>query len=83
MPATAALTFEELKALDKQVAEGPTSDVARDAVFGAFVGGVVGLFDGGLIDGAVKGALTGAALSFVSHHWAKWVSEVEHEARGE
>jgi hypothetical protein len=79
----AALTFEELKALDKRVAEGPLSNVARDAAFGAFVGAVVGLLDGGVIGGAVKGAGAGAALSIVSHHWEKWLSDLEHDARGD
>lgn len=80
MPATAiALTFEELKALDKRVAEGPR--VAQDAAFGAFVGGVVGLLDGGVIGGAFKGALTGAAVALVRHRYEQWLAENEHDGR--
>lgn len=81
MPAPVALTFEELKALDKQVTEGPR--IAQDAAFGAFVGSVVGFFDGGFIDGAVKGALTGAAVALVRYKYQHWVAENEHDGRRE
>jgi len=79
MPAPIALTFEELKTLDKRVSEGPS--VAQDAAFGAFVGGVVGMFDGGMFSGAFKGALTGAAVALVRHKYEQWLAENEHEGR--